>query len=240
MLAKVNSVLPRPVERDEIAASSRACARSSRPTGRDTTRLRASTALFSPCRALTAIAGGKYTTYRVMARDAVDPAARDLGSTAPSTDRTRTAPRRRAVGRPRPTSPTSRRLCGRGATARPGRAGVDGPARPGARLPHRRGGARGHAPGRARPRRHLSRRTRVEGVGGGCCRQGPRPRRSSGSCRAVSGAVAARCRSFASRSWGSTSVGEPSNAAVDRVSEAIAPVYEAIAAKAREGDGQLH
>jgi len=38
---------------------------------------------------LTAIAGGKYTTFRVMAKDAVDAAARDLGGTIPrsTTDR---------------------------------------------------------------------------------------------------------------------------------------------------------
>ena len=50
----------------------------------DTTRLSREHRLFSPLPGLTAIAGGKYTTYRVMARDAVDAAARDLGGSAPS------------------------------------------------------------------------------------------------------------------------------------------------------------
>jgi glycerol-3-phosphate dehydrogenase len=40
--------------------------------------------LFHPAPGLTAIAGGKYTTYRVMARDAVDAAGRDLGGIAAS------------------------------------------------------------------------------------------------------------------------------------------------------------
>ena len=44
-----------------------------------TTKLSRQHRLFHPLPGLTAIAGGKYTTYRVMARDAVDAAARDLG-----------------------------------------------------------------------------------------------------------------------------------------------------------------
>ena len=35
----------------------------------------------SPVRGLTVVAGGKYTTYRVMAKDAVDAAARELSLT---------------------------------------------------------------------------------------------------------------------------------------------------------------
>jgi glycerol-3-phosphate dehydrogenase len=54
----------------------------------DTTRLSRSHRLFAPLPGLTAIAGGKFTTYRVMAKDAVDAAARDLGSVpASATDR---------------------------------------------------------------------------------------------------------------------------------------------------------
>ena len=86
VLAKVNSVLRRPVERAEI----RGVFAGLRPLvaaegAADTTRLSREHRLFSPVPGLTAIAGGKYTTYRVMARDAVDAAARDLGSTTPST-----------------------------------------------------------------------------------------------------------------------------------------------------------
>ena len=80
VLAKVNSVLRRPVQQDEI----RGVFAGLRPLvaaegAADTTRLSREHRLFSPAPGLTAIAGGKYTTYRVMARDAVDAAARDLG-----------------------------------------------------------------------------------------------------------------------------------------------------------------
>ncbi len=86
VLAKVNSVLRRPVRKEEI----RGVFAGLRPLvaaegDADTTRLSREHRLFSPVPGLTAIAGGKYTTYRVMARDTVDLAARDLGSTAPST-----------------------------------------------------------------------------------------------------------------------------------------------------------
>ncbi|HET6849850.1 MAG TPA: glycerol-3-phosphate dehydrogenase/oxidase [Gaiellales bacterium] len=53
-------------------------------SGGDTTRLSRSHRLFQPLPGLTAIAGGKYTTYRVMARDAVDAALDDLGGGPPS------------------------------------------------------------------------------------------------------------------------------------------------------------
>jgi glycerol-3-phosphate dehydrogenase len=86
VLAKVNSVLTKPVAREEICGVFAGL----RPLvaaegGTDTTRLSREHRLFSPLPGLTAIAGGKYTTYRVMARDAVDAAAAHLGSTAPST-----------------------------------------------------------------------------------------------------------------------------------------------------------
>ena len=86
VLAKVNSVLTKPVRREDICGVFAGL----RPLvaaegGADTTRLSREHRLFSPLPGLTAIAGGKYTTYRVMARDAVDTAAADLGSTAPST-----------------------------------------------------------------------------------------------------------------------------------------------------------
>jgi glycerol-3-phosphate dehydrogenase len=53
-------------------------------SGRETTRLSRSHRVFHPLPGMTAIAGGKYTTYRVMARDAVDAAVRDLDAGAPS------------------------------------------------------------------------------------------------------------------------------------------------------------
>jgi glycerol-3-phosphate dehydrogenase len=86
ILAKVNSVLRRPVQRDEICgvfAGLRPLVADEGAT--DTTRISRKHRLFSPRPGLTAIAGGKYTTYRVMSRDAVDAACYDLGSAARST-----------------------------------------------------------------------------------------------------------------------------------------------------------
>jgi glycerol-3-phosphate dehydrogenase len=55
-----------------------------------TSKLSREHAVASPVRGLTVIAGGKYTTYRVMAEDAVDSAVHDLERTVPPsvTDRT--------------------------------------------------------------------------------------------------------------------------------------------------------
>ena len=86
VLAKVNSVLVRPVGTGEICGVFAGLRPLVAAEGAaDTTRLSREHRLFSPVPGLTAIAGGKYTTYRVMARDSVDTAARDLGSTDPST-----------------------------------------------------------------------------------------------------------------------------------------------------------
>jgi glycerol-3-phosphate dehydrogenase len=89
LLAKVNSVLRRPVQTKEIVgvfAGLRPLVASEGAV--DTTRLSREHRIFSLVPGLTAIAGGKYTTYRVMARDAVDLAARDIGCPhASKTDR---------------------------------------------------------------------------------------------------------------------------------------------------------
>ncbi len=55
-----------------------------------TSKLSREHAVVNPVPGLTVVAGGKYTTYRVMARDAVDAAVRDLGRDVPGsvTDRT--------------------------------------------------------------------------------------------------------------------------------------------------------
>ena len=50
----------------------------------ETSRLSREHAVASPVPGLTAIAGGKYTTYRVMAKDAVDAAAVDLDEPVPA------------------------------------------------------------------------------------------------------------------------------------------------------------
>jgi glycerol-3-phosphate dehydrogenase len=86
LLAKVNSVLARPVEPSQIHGVFAGLRPLVAADGAaDTTRLSREHRLFAPLPGLTAIAGGKYTTYRVMAQDAVDAAARDLGWTTPST-----------------------------------------------------------------------------------------------------------------------------------------------------------
>jgi glycerol-3-phosphate dehydrogenase len=80
VLAKVNSVLRHPLVAADVCgvfAGLRPLVASG--SGSDTTRLSRNHRLFSPMPGLTAVAGGKYTTYRLMARDAVDAAARDLG-----------------------------------------------------------------------------------------------------------------------------------------------------------------
>jgi glycerol-3-phosphate dehydrogenase len=89
LLAKVNSVLSRSVQRDQICGVFAGLRPLVAADGAaDTTRISREHRLFSPRAGLTAIAGGKYTTYRVMSRDAVDAACRDLGWAARSiTDR---------------------------------------------------------------------------------------------------------------------------------------------------------
>jgi glycerol-3-phosphate dehydrogenase len=86
VLAKVNSVLRRPVAAADVCGVYAGLRPLVAAAGAaQTTRLSRGHRLFHPAPGLTAIAGGKYTTYRVMARDMVDAAARDLGGTvAPS------------------------------------------------------------------------------------------------------------------------------------------------------------
>jgi glycerol-3-phosphate dehydrogenase len=88
LLARTNALLAAPLGRDDVhgvTAGLRplvaAAARS------DTTRISRQHVVESPAPGLTTIAGGKYTTYRVMAADLVDAAARALGTTAPSVTR---------------------------------------------------------------------------------------------------------------------------------------------------------
>ncbi len=82
VLAKVSSVLRRPIAASEVCgvyAGLRPLVAAADTAA--TTKLSRQHRLFHPAPGLTAIAGGKYTTYRVMARDAVDAAGRDLGGT---------------------------------------------------------------------------------------------------------------------------------------------------------------
>ena len=90
LLAKVNAMLRDPVTDADIEgvfAGLRPLVAA--PDARDTTRLSREHSVRSAAPGLTAIAGGKFTTYRVMARDVIDAAAADLpGNVVPSrTDR---------------------------------------------------------------------------------------------------------------------------------------------------------
>jgi glycerol-3-phosphate dehydrogenase len=86
LLAKVNTMLRRPLTHADIEgvfAGLRPLVAA--PKARDTTRLSREHSVSSVAPGLTAIAGGKFTTYRVMARDLIDAAARDLpGPVRPS------------------------------------------------------------------------------------------------------------------------------------------------------------
>ena len=80
LLETVNSVLVTPLSRDDIDGVYAGL----RPliSGDDsdeTTKLSREHVVATPVPGLTLVAGGKYTTYRIMARDAVDEAVKDLG-----------------------------------------------------------------------------------------------------------------------------------------------------------------
>jgi len=81
LLAKVNGLLREPLTADDIEgvfAGLRPLVAAG--AAKDTTKLSREHSIRSPSPGLSVIAGGKYTTYRVMARDLVDAAARDLSS----------------------------------------------------------------------------------------------------------------------------------------------------------------
>lgn len=80
LLAKVNRMLRQPLTIDDIEgvfAGLRPLVASGSPSA-DTTRLSREHMVDTSVPGLSMIAGGKYTTYRIMARDLIDAAARDL------------------------------------------------------------------------------------------------------------------------------------------------------------------
>jgi glycerol-3-phosphate dehydrogenase len=84
LLRNVNRVLESPLQRADVVGAFAGL----RPlvggaTG-ETSRVSREHAVASPVPGLTAVAGGKYTTYRVMAADAVDAAAGDLDGPVPA------------------------------------------------------------------------------------------------------------------------------------------------------------
>jgi glycerol-3-phosphate dehydrogenase len=92
LLAKVNSVLRDPLTRADVVgvfAGLRPLVAAS--PAADTTKLSREHTVRSPAPGLSVIGGGKYTTYRVMARDLIDAAARDLTGDGSSVPPSRTA-----------------------------------------------------------------------------------------------------------------------------------------------------
>jgi glycerol-3-phosphate dehydrogenase len=85
LLAKTNALLREPLQRDDVwgvIAGLRPLVGDA--ASRDTTRISRRHVVESPARGLTTIAGGKFTTYRVMAADLIDAVCRELGVRARS------------------------------------------------------------------------------------------------------------------------------------------------------------
>ena len=88
LLAKTNALLAEPLRRDDVHGVTAGLRPLVAEAGRsDTTRISRRHVVESPAPGLTTIAGGKYTTYRVMAADLVDAVAGALGTQAPSVTR---------------------------------------------------------------------------------------------------------------------------------------------------------
>jgi glycerol-3-phosphate dehydrogenase len=80
LLAKVNAVLRDPLVPGDIEGVFAGLRPLVAAEGADTTRLSRSHTVSSPRPGLSVIAGGKFTTYRVMARDVIDTAVADLAA----------------------------------------------------------------------------------------------------------------------------------------------------------------
>ena len=88
LLARTNALLVEPLRRDDVHGVTAGLRPLVADAARsDTTRISRQHVVESPAPGLTTIAGGKYTTYRVMAADLVDAVGRALGTTAPSVTR---------------------------------------------------------------------------------------------------------------------------------------------------------
>ncbi|MCM3885397.1 glycerol-3-phosphate dehydrogenase/oxidase [Frankia sp. R82] len=84
LLATVNKVLRTPLTTDDITGVYAGLRPLLAGESEDTSALSREHAVVSPAPGLTMVAGGKYTTYRVMAADAVDAAVRGLNRTVPA------------------------------------------------------------------------------------------------------------------------------------------------------------
>jgi glycerol-3-phosphate dehydrogenase len=83
LLRNVNRVLATPLRADDVVGAFAGLRPLVSGGAEDTSRISREHAVAPLAPGVTAVAGGKYTTYRVMAADAVDAAARDLGGAVP-------------------------------------------------------------------------------------------------------------------------------------------------------------
>ncbi|NMI01830.1 glycerol-3-phosphate dehydrogenase/oxidase [Pseudonocardia acidicola] len=83
LLQHVNAVLEQPLSRDDVEGVYAGLRPLLAGESESTSKLSREHAVASPAPGLTVVAGGKYTTYRVMARDAVDQAVHSLDRKVP-------------------------------------------------------------------------------------------------------------------------------------------------------------
>ncbi len=83
VLDRVNDVLAHPLSRDDVEGVYAGLRPLLEGESDEASRLSREHTVATPVPGVVAVAGGKYTTYRVMARDAVDAAARSLGDGVP-------------------------------------------------------------------------------------------------------------------------------------------------------------
>ena len=110
LLEQANTLLADPLTRDDVVGVYAGLRPLLSGESDSTSKLSREHAVASPVRGLIMIAGGKYTTYRVMAKDAVDAAARELSLARRQPFRSR-APKTFRCSAPRAT-----RRCGMRAT----------------------------------------------------------------------------------------------------------------------------
>jgi glycerol-3-phosphate dehydrogenase len=84
LLRHANTLLADPLTRDDVVGVYAGLRPLLAGESDSTSKLSREHAVASPVRGLVVIAGGKYTTYRVMAKDAVDAAVRDLDQKVPA------------------------------------------------------------------------------------------------------------------------------------------------------------
>src|SRR5215217_1214889 len=84
LLGHANTLLADPLTRDDVIGVYAGLRPLLAGESDSTSKLSREHAVASPVRGLVVIAGGKYTTYRVMAKDAVDAAIRDLDQKVPA------------------------------------------------------------------------------------------------------------------------------------------------------------